>query len=207
MELFVPIFFGLTANIGVQGFNQNGVVVAGATGGNALDKTVVFEVVGGQQYFVGATPTSEGAEGNYTLTADFVADAGNALETPTNVDPNFSRSEAIGFNLDTDDNYRIISADAGSLTVDVTNISAPVDLHLYTADGTRLTSSRNDGTTDEQVTFDLEANVAYVIAVTPVSGTAQGFYDINSSFSVTTTSSSTQAATAVPVVDENQVGS
>ena len=198
---------GLTANIGVQGFDQNGVVVADATGGNTLDKFVVFPVVSGQQYFIGTTPTSEGAAGNYTLTADFAADAGNAIATPSNVDRNFSRSEAIGFNGDTDDNFRIISSDAGTLTVDVTNISAPVDLQLYTADGTRLTSSRNDGTADEQVTFDLEANVAYVIAVTPVSGTAQGSYDINSSFSVTSTSSSTQASTAVPVVDENQVGS
>ena len=197
----------LTANIGVQGFNQNGVVVAEATSGNMDDKTIVFHVVGGQHYFVGAVPTSEDAAGTYTLNADFVADAGNALGTPTNVDPNFSRSEAIGFNGDTDDNYRIISSEAGTLTVDVTNVSAPVDLHLYTADGNRVAISQNAGNADEQVTFDLEANVAYVIAVTPTSGSAQGFYDINSSFSVTSTSSSTQAATAVPVVDENQVGS
>ena len=78
-------------------------------------------------------------------------------------------------NGDTDDNFRIVPSDSGTLTVDVTNISAPVDLHLYTADGTRLTSSRNDGIADEQITFDLDANVAYVIAVTPVSGSAQGF--------------------------------
>ncbi len=174
---------------------------------NTNDKTIVFPVVSGQQYYIGTEPTSENAAGNYTLNASFVVDAGNALNSPLNVDPNFSRTEAIGFNGDTDDNFRILPTQAGTLTVDVTNISAPVDLHLYTTDGTRLAQSQNAGSADEQITFDLQANVGYVIAVTPVSGSAQGFYDINSSFSVTTTSSSTKASTAVPVVDENEVGS
>lgn len=195
----------LTANIGVQGFDPNGVVLDAATNGNTLDKTIVFPVISGQQYFIGAIPTSEGSSGTYTLNADFVADAGNDLSAPSNVDPNFSRTEAIGFNNDTDDNFRVISSSGGTLTVDVTNVSAPVDLHLYEADGTRVATSQNAGNADEQITFDLNANTPYIIAVTPTSGAAQGFYDINSSFSVTSTSSRT--ASEVAVVDENQVGS
>lgn len=195
---------GLTANIGVQGFDGNGVALDEAALGNMLDKSIAFPVVGGQQYFVGAVPTSEGANGTYRLQAEFNADAGNDLTAPSNVDPNFARTEAIGFNGDTDDNFRIISSDAGTLVVNVSNVSAPVDLHLYTADGTRLTSSTNGGNADEQITFDLEANTAYVIAVTPTSSSAQGFYDINSSFSV---SQNAQAAAQVNVVDEDQVGS
>ena len=135
----------LTANIGVQAFDQNGVRIADSSLGNALDKSIDFDVIGGQTYYFGTIPTSENANGTYTLEAGYVADAGNALATPTNVDPNFSRTEAIGFNGDTDDNFRIISSDAGTLTVSLTEISAPVDLHLYNVDGTRLISSRNSG--------------------------------------------------------------
>jgi hypothetical protein len=43
-----------------------------------------------------------------------------------------------------------------------------------------------------------------VIAVTPTSSSAEGFYDINSSFTV---SFSAQSAASVQVVDEDQVGS
>lgn len=75
--------------------------------------------------------------------------------------------------------------------MNLTEVSAPVDLHLYTTDGTRVAISRNAGIADEQISFNLEANVAYVIAVTPTSSAAQGFYDINGSFSV---SSSAQSA-------------
>ena len=195
---------GLTAIISVQGFNQNGVRIADSSLGNMLDKSITFEVIGGQTYYLGAIPASDGAAGTYTLEAAYAADAGNALATPSNVDVNFSRIEAIGFNGDTDDNFRIVPADAGTLTVNLTEVSSPVDLHLYTTDGTRVAMSRNAGNADEQISFNLEANVAYVIAVTPTSSAAQGFYDINSSFSV---SSSAQSAATVAIVDQDQVGS
>lgn len=194
----------LEGNIGLETFNQNGVRIASDVGVNSADKSITLAVNSGQTYFFGTSPSEAGASGTYTLDANFVADAGNALTSPTNVDPNFSRVEAIGFNLDTDDNYRVISGEAGTLTVNVTDVSAPVDLHLYAVDGTRLTASRNTGNSDEQITFDLEANTAYIIAVTPTNTSSEGFYTIDSSFSIT---SSAQASASVAVVDENAVGS
>jgi hypothetical protein len=76
------------------------------------------------------------------------------------VDPNFSQTQSIGFGNDSDNNFRIISADAGTLVANVTNVFAPVDLHLYTVDGTRVTSSTNAGNADEQISFNLNANTA-----------------------------------------------
>lgn len=194
----------LGGNIGVQTFNQNGVRIAADTTANALDKAATISVQAGQTYYFGASPSSDGASGTYTLNANFVTDAGGLISTPTNVDPNFSRVESMGFGVDDDDNFRIISDESGTLTVDVTGATVPVDLHLYAVDGTRLTSSRNSGNADEQISFDLEANTAYVIAVSPTTSSAEGFYAINSSFSI---SSSGQASASVAVVDENAVGS
>lgn len=194
----------LGGNIGLETFNQNGVRTASDELANALDKSVTIAVQAGQTYFFGASPSSDGASGTYTLEADFASDAGQTISAPTNIDPNFSRVEGMGFGLDSDDNFRIISADSGSLTVDVSDATVPVDLHLYTADGTRLVSSRNSGIADEQITFDLEANTAYIIAVSPTTSSDEGFYKIDSSFSI---SSSSQASASVAVVDENAVGS
>lgn len=194
----------LGGNIGLQTFDQNGVRTESDTSANALDKSVTISVEAGQTYYFGTIPSSDGASGSYTASADFVTDAGGLISTPTNVDPNFSRVEAMGFGLDDDDNFRIISDESGVLTVDVTGATVPVDLHLYTADGTRLTSSRNSGNADEQITFDVEANTAYVIAVSPTTSNGEGFYNIDSSFSI---SSSSQASASVAVVDENAVGS
>lgn len=188
----------------MQGFDLNGVRVADSSRGNTLNKSIAFDVVAWQTYYVGAVPVGEGANGAYCLEADFNQDAGNALETPSNVDPNFSQTQSIGLGNDSNNNFRTISADAGTLVANVTNVSAPVDLHLCTVDGTCVTSSSNAGNADEQISLNLNANTAYVIAVTPTSSSAEGFYDINSSFTV---SFSAQSAASVKVVDEDQVGS
>lgn len=195
---------GLDSNIGLQTFNQNGIRTTSDVGANTSDKSVMVAVETGQTYYFGTVPSSEGSSGTYTLDAVFTGDAGGSISSPTNVDPNFSRVEGMGFGQDDDDNFRIISPNAGALTVDVTGASVPVDLHLYTADGTRLVSSRNSGAADEQITFDLEANTAYIIAVTPTTSSAEGFYQIDSSFTISTSS---QASASVTVVDENAMGS
>jgi hypothetical protein len=195
----------LSGPIGVEGFDPNGIRIGSNVLGNADDKTISFAVTGGQTHYFGAIPIGDGGGGTYTLEAEYNRDGGNALSRPLNVDPNFSRTEAIGFGSDTEDNFRVISSSEGTLTVNLTNLSAPVDLFLYDTEGNRLASSQGSGGADEQITFELQANVAYIIGVVPTSSAAQGFYDIESSFTVS--SSSSQSAAAPAVVDENGLGS
>ncbi len=105
--------------------------------------------------------------------ADSVAEA-QALQAPVNF------SQTVGGDGDTQDFFQITAPKSGELVVSLSGMTANLDLRLYDPTGVELAGSENPGTEDDEIVYDVEEGVQYVLQVAPTT-------DENSPYQVTMT--------------------
>lgn len=72
----------------------------------------------------------------------------------------------VGFNTDTDDYYKFVAPGSGSTTINLSGLSADLDIKLFDSSGNTLGSSIHAETSTESITYSVEANQTYYVAVT-----------------------------------------
>ena len=89
--------------------------------------------------------------------------------------PYTSSNASVGFNGDTDDFIRFVAPATGTVTANLTGLSADIDLYAYNSGQTVLDSSLATGSTSETVQFHVVAGQSYYINVHPYQAAASNY--------------------------------
>jgi len=175
------ILSGAAPGAEVRIFNLAGGSLGFATVDSNRNASVTISAVRSEPYFVSVLATSNTG---YSLDLTFnEKNLTDSVSTPVSVSlPLLLDAVTLDVASNPSDSYRVVAPNDETLVVNTSLVTGDLGLRIY----------------------DSLGNLLNVIAVTPTSSSAEGFYDINSSVTV---SFSAQSAASVKVVDENQVGS
>ena len=100
-------------------------------------------------------------------TAAAADNAGNTLASATTLALGTTTSGSVGIGADTDDYFKFVATAAGSVTANLTGLSADIDLRALNSGGTQIAASEFGGASSESVTFDVTAGQTYYLYVDP----------------------------------------
>ena len=158
---------GLSADADVQLLNSSGTVITTSAAGGSSSESITRQLSAGTYY---ARVYRYSGDTNYSLSLNATAvapvpidNAGNTLATARNVGTltaTQSFSDWVG-SADIDDYYKFNVTTLSNVNLNLTGLSADVDLYLLNSSGTVISSSEAGGTTSESITSLLSAGTYY----------------------------------------------
>jgi Flp pilus assembly protein TadD len=158
---------GLSADADVQLLNSSGTVITTSAAGGSSSESITRQLSAGTYY---ARVYRYSGDTNYSLSLNATAvapvpidNAGNTLDTARIVGTltaTQSFSDWVG-SADIDDYYSFNVTTLSNVNLNLTGLSADVDLYLLNSSGTVISSSEAGGTTSESITRQLSAGTYY----------------------------------------------
>ncbi|MFN5065040.1 MAG: pre-peptidase C-terminal domain-containing protein [Aphanizomenon sp.] len=155
---------GLSADADVQLLNSSGTVITTSAAGGSSSESITRQLSAGTYYarvYRYSGDTTYGLSLNATALP--VDNAGNTLATARAVGTltaTQSFSDWVG-SADIDDYYSFNVTTLSNVNLNLTGLSADVDLYLLNSSGTVISSSEAGGTTSESITRQLSAGTYY----------------------------------------------
>jgi hypothetical protein len=151
---------GLSSDADLRLLDANGNEVATSASGGTTDDAITRELAAGT-YFVRVNRWSGNT--NYTLTTagQVVDTAGNTTATARNISLGQTISERVS-STDVDDFYRFTVTDRTRVDLRIAGMSADADLYLVDANGNQIASSSQGGSSDDNLTRELDAGTYFV---------------------------------------------
>lgn len=161
--------YGLSADLDVVLLDSGGNIIQGSFAGGSTDDTVGFYGLGAGTYYVRVYQGISGASSSYDLELDFLnpVDPGSTLNTAYALNVDFDALGVLRGSVggsDPSDFYAINLLSSTTLSATLEPFSTDVDLYLYDAAGTLITSSAASGTSTDSVSRSLSAGIYYVEA-------------------------------------------
>jgi hypothetical protein len=156
---------GLSADADVELLNSSGIRIAISQNCGTTSESITRQLSAGT-YYARVYPYSGDTTYGLSLNATAVApvdNAGNTLATARNVGTltaTQSFSDWVG-SADIDDYYSFNVTTPSNVNLNLTGLSADVDLYLLNSSGTVISSSAAGGTTSESITSQLSAGTYY----------------------------------------------
>jgi hypothetical protein len=134
-------------------------------------------VTQGTNYYIQVTP-AVGEMSDYTLEVALAgagtsdgsgSDVSNFFASAPLIDLPFAENGSVGYGIDSDDYYKIITTGSGILAAQLTGLTDNLDLRLYNRTGAQIESSRNPGSNSETLTYEVDPLSTYIIRVDPFS--------------------------------------
>ena len=167
---------GLSGDANMTLYDAKGKSLKSSSNKGVADENINNLVLLGGDYYVKVAP-ADGGKGTvntgYTLsnTVDYFPEdtVGNTLATAGTLDANGSADEWVGFG-DPADYYKLTLDTAGTLNLNLTDLSGNANLTLYDAKGKLLKSSSNKDVADENITNLALLGGDYYVKVAPADG-------------------------------------
>jgi hypothetical protein len=149
-------------------YGDENTVMWGNVGGSATDLTA-WDIAGARVLY-GAESVAGGT------------DAGNTFATALAITlPWSTTSASVGYSGDTDDYLKFVASGNGTVTVQLSGLTADLDLRGYDPNTIEIAQSTASGTANESITFSVQAGQTYYFHVDPYN-TAASSYSLSASF-------------------------
>ncbi len=103
-------------------------------------------------------------------------DSGNTFATATlHTLPYTSTNASVGSNGDTDDFIKFVATGNGTVTANLSGLSADIDLFAYNSNQSQIASSEVGGTANESIQFSVSAGQTYFVRVDPFNTAASNY--------------------------------
>ncbi|MFZ4666183.1 MAG: BPSL0067 family protein [Prochlorotrichaceae cyanobacterium] len=157
---------GLSADAEVALLDANGSTIVSSTNGGSRDESISRQLNAGTYYARVYPFSSANTNYNLSLTANSVGptdNAGNSTGAARNIGTligtqNFS--DFVG-SADTNDYYRFSIANTSNFSLGLTGLSADAEVALLDANGSTIVSSTNGGSSNENISRQLNAGTYY----------------------------------------------
>jgi hypothetical protein len=157
---------GLSADAEVALLDGNGGTIVSSTNGGSRDESISRQLNAGTYYARVYPFSSANTNYNLSLTANSVGptdNAGNSTGAARNIGTligtqNFS--DFVG-SADTNDYYRFSIANTSNFSLGLTGLSADAEVALLDANGSTIVSSTNGGSSNENISRQLNAGTYY----------------------------------------------
>ncbi|HWA22919.1 MAG TPA: CARDB domain-containing protein [Caulobacterales bacterium] len=170
-------------------------LAAGATTSYSLSVPLPNDATPGQYYLIvwadydNQVTESNNNDNSYSIPITIAAasggtdNAGNTLGAATTISIPSNLTGSVGVSGDTADWWRFVPQASGVLTVDLTGLSADIDVTLYNSAGSSIVSGNVGGPNSEHITANLVSGQTYYLQVFPYVSNTSSNYSLSLSFS------------------------
>ena len=180
---------GLSADIDLDFLNSAGALLSFSVAGGSADESLAYAVTAGETYYIRVYPYLDN-ESTYELTTSFTTDltavdAGDSFASAVDLTLGSEIVQDIG-GADLVDYFRLVASSDGELAINLSGLSADIDMFLYDAAQVEVGHSFLPGTSDETIVQTVTQGAVYFLQILPWE-TAQSSYTLIAGMSASVT--------------------
>lgn len=186
---------GLSGDANLILLDSTGEIISTSSNSNFTDEVINTNIAQGVNYYVQVT-TANGEMSDYTLEVALAgagtsdgdgSDVSNFFNSAPVIDLPFLSNGSVGYGIDSDDYYKIVTTSSGILGLSLTGLTDNLDLKLYNSTGAQIAASTGNGSASEFMSFNVDPVSSYTVRVDPFSD-AESEYLLEIGLTLTETS-------------------
>ncbi|HIF54205.1 MAG TPA: DUF4214 domain-containing protein, partial [Methylococcaceae bacterium] len=172
---------GLSSDIDLNMLSSSGSVLTSSTNSGSTSEALAFYVTNGITYYIEVFPYLD-FESTYELTTHFTADssavdAGNSFSTASSLTLGEAHIQDVGGNNDSEDFFRVVATSEGTLNVNISSLSADIDMYLFDSNQNQIAASTLAGTSNETISQAVTEGDVFFLNISPYQ-TAESSYTL-----------------------------